>query len=120
MRRAAVLAGVLAVAVALGACTGGDERPDGPAPSGPEVRTAAGVATPYGAGAGQVWILRPADGEIRSVVVYVHGWGAALPFEWHAAWFDHLLARGSAVLFPRYQPTESSRSIRSRSTRRSR
>jgi hypothetical protein len=32
------------------------------------------------------------------VVVYLHGWGANLPFEWHQAWFEHLLARGSAVL----------------------
>jgi acetyl esterase/lipase len=37
------------------------------------------------------------------VVVYLHGWGANLPFEWHQAWFEHLLARGSAVLFPEYQ-----------------
>jgi acetyl esterase/lipase len=94
-------AGVLAVALALVAC-GGDD--DGPRRSGEEVKTAAGTATPYGTGASQVWVLRPADGEVRSVVVYVHGWGATLPFEWHLAWFDHLLARGSAVIFPRYQP----------------
>jgi hypothetical protein len=37
------------------------------------------------------------------VVVYLHGWGANLPFEWHQAWFEHLLARGSAVLFPEFQ-----------------
>ncbi|HEY3185007.1 MAG TPA: hypothetical protein VGJ77_19355 [Gaiellaceae bacterium] len=37
------------------------------------------------------------------MVVYLHGWGANLPFEWHQAWFEHLLARGSAVLFPEYQ-----------------
>jgi acetyl esterase/lipase len=103
MRRAATLAGALVIAVALGGCFGDDDRPAAPAPSGPEVRTAAGRATPYGEGAGQVWVLRPGDGEIRSIVVYLHGWGATIPFEWHGAWFDHLLRRGSAVLFPRYQ-----------------
>jgi hypothetical protein len=40
------------------------------------------------------------------VVVYLHGWGATLPFEWHQAWFEHLLRRGSAVLFPEYQDGE--------------
>jgi len=101
MRRAAALAGA---ALALAACSGGDDdRSSPPAPSGSGVRTAAGVATPYGEGAAQVWVLRPDEGEIRSVVVYLHGWGATLPFEWHGAWFDHLLSRGSAVLFPRYQ-----------------
>ena len=76
-------------------------------PSGPPVKTAAGVATPYGEGPSQVWVLRPKHGPTRSVVVYVHGWGASSPFEWHVAWMDHLLARGSAVIFPRYQEGSS-------------
>jgi hypothetical protein len=80
MRSAATLAGTLVIAVALGGCSGDDDRPALPVPSGPEVRTAAGLATPYGEGAGQVWVLRPGDGEIQSVVVYLHGWGATVPF----------------------------------------
>ncbi len=37
------------------------------------------------------------------MVVYIHGWGANLPFYWHLEWLDHLLARGNAVIFPNYQ-----------------
>jgi pimeloyl-ACP methyl ester carboxylesterase len=54
-----------------------------------------------------VWVLRPKSGDVRSVVVYIHGWTATTPFEWHQAWLDHLLARGSAVVFPRYQEGNS-------------
>ena len=36
-------------------------------------------------------------------MVYIHGWGANLPFYWHLQWLDHLLARGNAVIFPNYQ-----------------
>jgi pimeloyl-ACP methyl ester carboxylesterase len=50
-----------------------------------------------------VWVLKPKKGDVKSVVVYIHGWTATLPFEWHQAWFEHLLERGSAVIFPRYQ-----------------
>lgn len=103
MTRAAAAAGVLAIACLFAACAGDDDRRAAPPPSGAEVQTAEGVATPYGVGASQVWVLRPTRREVRSAVVYVHGWGAALPFEWHLAWFDHLLSRGSAVIFPRYQ-----------------
>jgi dienelactone hydrolase len=98
---------VLAAAACVGVLFAGDAAENGlpsPLASGPAIETAAGTATPYGRGAGQVWVLRPAGREIASVVVYLHGWGAVLPFEWHQAWLDHLLARGSAVLFPRYQP----------------
>src|SRR6266568_2138397 len=75
----------------------------GSAASGEVIQVAGGTATPYGAGAGRVWILLPAKGEIRSVVVYVHGWNAYLPFDWHQEWFEHLLRRGSAVIFSAYQ-----------------
>ncbi len=74
-----------------------------PKPSGPIIEVAGGAATPYGVGSGRVWILAPRNAEVRSLVVYLHGWGAILPFEWHQAWFEHLLRRGSAVMFPAYQ-----------------
>jgi acetyl esterase/lipase len=97
--RAACLAIVL-LAAAPAALAASGQKPE---PSGPSVATKAGVARPYGTGAKQVWVLTPTRGVVRSVVVYLHGWGAYLPFEWHQVWMDHLLARGSAVLFPRYQ-----------------
>lgn len=55
---------------------------------------------PLGVGASQVWVLRPA-GAVRSVVVFLHGWGAMSPEG--TAWIDHLRARGNAVVYPRYQ-----------------
>jgi alpha-beta hydrolase superfamily lysophospholipase len=60
------------------------------------------LSGPLGKGASQVWLLIP-DGEPRSVVVYAHGWTATSPHDWHRARMDHLCARGSAVVFPRYQ-----------------
>ena len=96
----------LAVLTAVAFTTGCGGKPDKPAdvvPSGRMINVAAGTATPYGVGAGRVWSLTPRHKEISSVVVYLHGWGANLPFEWHQAWFEHLLARGSAVVFPAYQ-----------------
>lgn len=48
-------------------------------------------------------MLTPKRGVPKSVVVYLHGWSANLPFYWHLDWMDHLLERGSAVLFPVYQ-----------------
>jgi acetyl esterase/lipase len=92
-------------AVALALCaTGCDAADDLPRPSGPVVDTAGGTATPYGTGAARVWVLRPKGGETSSVVVYLHGYGANVPFYWHLEWMDHLLEKGSTVLFPQYQP----------------
>lgn len=93
---------MLAIAIALAGCDRRDEPPP-PEPSGDAVAVDGGTATPYGRGAGRVWVLEPRDGTVDSVVVYLHGWNANLPFEWHQAWLEHLLARGSAVLFPEYQ-----------------
>ena len=63
---------------------------------------------PFGSGAGAVWIVSP-RGPPRSIVVFLHGWKVAPP-SWHyrwlgqfLPWIDHLVARGSAVLFPAYQ-----------------
>lgn len=55
---------------------------------------------PLGVGAAQVWVLKP-NGPIRSVVVFLHGWGTFSPEG--TPWIDHLRARGNAVVFPRYQ-----------------
>ena len=59
---------------------------------------------PYGKGADEVWVFRPAH-DPRSVVVFVHGHGG--PGEdtpqYHLPWLRHLVASGSAVLHPRYE-----------------
>ena len=85
------------------AAASGSRQGAAPTPSGPSIPTAAGIARPYGVGARQVWVLTPKRGVVKSVVVYIHGWGANLPFYWHLEWLDHLLARGNAVIFPNYQ-----------------
>lgn len=91
MRRAAVL-GVLAISLFAAVATSGDAR------------AAAGctITGPFGAGRAQVWLLRPA-GQPKSVVLFAHGWTAVEPTDWHRVRFDHLCARGSLVVFPRYQ-----------------
>ena len=100
--RAALVVGLAVALALLGAgCDAGD---DFPRASGRVVDTARGTATPYGTGAGRVWVLRPKSGETSSVVVYLHGYGANVPFYWHLEWMDHLLEKGSTVLFPQYQP----------------
>jgi acetyl esterase/lipase len=60
------------------------------------------LSGPLGKGASHAWVLIP-DAEPRSIVVYAHGWTATNPNDWHRARMDHLCARGSAVVFPRYQ-----------------
>lgn len=102
-RRALCCTALACATLLLAGCDGVDDEPPAPKASGPAIETTEGTATPYGTGAGQVWVLRPRHGEVKSVVVYLHGYGAYLPFEWHLQWMDHLLANGSAVLFPRFQ-----------------
>jgi pimeloyl-ACP methyl ester carboxylesterase len=97
---AAVVAGVVLLA---GGC-GGSPR-SALVQSGPSVKTDAGVARPYGHGSSAVWVLTPSGARARSVVVFIHGWTATSPFDWHQVWLDHLLRKGSAVVFPVYQTT---------------
>ena len=67
--------------------------------------TSAGVAaapvTRLGSGADTVWVLRP-RGEVRSIVVFGHGWSTPLPSGF-AGWIAHLRARGNIVVYPRYR-----------------
>ena len=62
------------------------------------------LAIPSPAGEIPARLYRPAADGPLPVVVYLHGYGAYLPFAWHLRWMDHLLEKGSIVLFPRYQP----------------
>jgi dienelactone hydrolase len=63
---------------------------------------------PFGSGANRVWLVQPRS-DARSVVVFLHGWKVAPPspsYPWvgqFRPWIDHLVARGSAVVFPAYQ-----------------
>lgn len=63
---------------------------------------------PYGRGADRVWLLVPRS-RPTSVVVFLHGWKVAPPspgYPWvgqFRPWLDHLVGRGSAVVFPAYQ-----------------
>ena len=89
------------------------QRPAPEAPPGAPSRTGRRdgsdrVEGPYGHGASGVWVVVP-DRPVRSVVVFGHGWKLAPPSPAQAwvdqfrPWLDHLAARGSAVIFPRYQ-----------------
>jgi dienelactone hydrolase len=95
------LLAAVAVVLALAACSGTSTPPV--RQSGPTVKTEAGLARPYGHGSSRVWVLTPKAGKPRSIVVFIHGWTATSPFEWHQAWLDHLLGLGSLVVFPAYQ-----------------
>jgi pimeloyl-ACP methyl ester carboxylesterase len=73
-----------------------------------EAPPALSIEGPFGTGAGQVWLVRP-SAPPRSVVVFGHGWKVSPPSpldSWvrqFAPWLAHLVARGNAVVFPRYQ-----------------
>ncbi len=103
IRTCLFVTGVAFAAVAAGGCGSLDDEPPRPLQTGETITIDGGVARPYGRGASRVWILTPESGDFHSVVVFLHGWGARLPFEWHQVWLEHLLARGSAVVFPEYQ-----------------
>ena len=81
MSRSLLAAAATAVTLVAAAC-GADNGPPPSEASGPVIQTEEGTATPYGTDAGQVWVLRPRNGRSTSVVVYLHGFGAYLPFEW--------------------------------------
>jgi poly(3-hydroxybutyrate) depolymerase len=59
---------------------------------------------PLGKGASGVWIYRPA-GEPKDLVIFLHGQGGpdeAKPDN-HLPWINHLVSRGSVVVYPRYE-----------------
>jgi acetyl esterase/lipase len=62
---------------------------------------AAGAREQVGRGAASAVVLRPRI-QTRPTVVFLHGWGAVDPRAYQP-WVRHLLARGSAVVLPRYQ-----------------
>jgi poly(3-hydroxybutyrate) depolymerase len=59
---------------------------------------------PLGKGSSGVWLYRPA-GEAKDVVIFLHGQGGpdeAKPDN-HLPWINHLVSRGSIVVYPRYE-----------------
>jgi poly(3-hydroxybutyrate) depolymerase len=59
---------------------------------------------PLGKGASGVWIYRPA-GKPKDLVIFLHGQGGpdeAKPDN-HLPWINHLVSRGSVVVYPRYE-----------------
>jgi poly(3-hydroxybutyrate) depolymerase len=90
-----VLVTALLAAVLAAGCGGGSAFPDVPTSEGP-----------IGKGANGVWLFRPA-GKPKTLVIYFHGQGGpeeAVPSN-HLPWINHLVARGSAVIYPRYEVT---------------
>lgn len=84
----------LALGIALAGCGGGKD----------EELSKATAEGPIGKGSSGVWLYRPA-GKPKDVVVYFHGQGGpkeATP-ENHLPWINHLVKRGSIVVYPRYE-----------------
>jgi predicted esterase len=83
----------LAFLMASAGCGGHDELPSKATAEGP-----------IGQGASGVWLYRPA-GKPKDLVVYFHGQGGAVEAtpENHLPWIRHLVARGSIVVYPRYE-----------------
>jgi poly(3-hydroxybutyrate) depolymerase len=85
---------VLTLLLALVGCGGG--RSDTP--------TKATSEGPLGKGASGVWLYRPA-GKPKDLVIFLHGQGGpeeATPKN-HLPWINHLVSRGSLVVYPRYE-----------------
>jgi predicted alpha/beta-hydrolase family hydrolase len=86
------LPALLVLLAALAGC-GGSSYPDRATATGP-----------IGKGSSGVWIFQPA-GKPKDVVVFFHGQGGpteATPVN-HRPWIDHLVKRGSLVIYPRYE-----------------
>jgi hypothetical protein len=90
----------LAALLLLPACGGG-----GDASGRPAVRVGALEERSYGREADQVWLIRPGQGSVRSIVVFIHGHGGPLEDtpHYHRPWLQHLARAGSAVIYPRYE-----------------
>ena len=90
------LVALLAVGWILVVLQGGDEPTSTPKPPDPP--------RPFTVGRGaRSALVLPAQGDRRRpVVVFLHGWGL-VGREAYRPWLDHLAARGSTVIVPRYQ-----------------
>jgi len=108
-RLTSLLAIVLAVVIVNPLSAWTKEKPTGPqqpasGPGGADYAHKQVVANMYGKGATRYWIFEPADPkpENAPVILFNHGWGAMEPL-YYGAWIDHIVKRGSIVIFPVYQ-----------------
>jgi predicted esterase len=84
---------VLAAVLAMLGCGEETNYPDRPT-----------LVGPIGINEDAVWVFRPA-GKPKNVVVYFHGQGGpqeSTPVN-HRPWIKHLVARGSVVVYPRWE-----------------
>ena len=73
-------------------------------PGGAEVSHQGVTAKLYGTGARAYWLFEPAAPrpEQAPLLVFLHGWSGMQP-RIYGAWIEHLVKRGSIVVFPLYQ-----------------
>jgi len=73
-------------------------------PGGKQTSHAAVIKNRYGKSAQEYWIYEPDNPKPKTapVVIFLHGWGGMNPL-YYGAWIDHIVKRGSIVVFPRYQ-----------------
>lgn len=93
--RATLTPVVIAALLLLPGCGGG---------GGASLPSKPTVEGPLGQGASGVWIFRPA-GAPKRLVIFFHGQGGATeatPTN-HRPWIDHLVEKGAAVVYPRYE-----------------
>jgi len=73
-------------------------------PGGQDYAHAAVAKLHIGLGADACWLYTPAEPVplTAPVVVFLHGWGGMDPVS-YGAWIEHLVRKGSIVIYPRYQ-----------------
>jgi len=73
-------------------------------PGGAEVSHQGVTAKLYGSGARAYWLFEPAAPRPAQapLLVFLHGWSGMQP-RIYGAWIEHLVKRGSIVVFPLYQ-----------------
>lgn len=105
---------LLTVVLLVAGCGGGSTDDAAPpattaAPAGPRALSTSQTATvlerQFGADADGFYLLTPRKGPWNQVVVFVHGHGDASEITpvHHRPWLQHLVERGSAVVYPRYE-----------------
>src|SRR4051794_37691500 len=72
-------------------------------PPPPPTSTGVREQGPFGLADNQYWLFRP-PGKPKSMVMFLHGLGPHLAsLAGHRAWMRHLAAKGSIVVYPRYE-----------------
>jgi len=98
---------VIVLALLIGAGLGGGGDPAAPtatAPPPPRFEPDSAQRTDIGTGTQSAAVFRPRDAPPgpATVVIFLHGWAAVDP-AFYGAWIDHLVRRGTTVIYPIYQ-----------------